>query len=289
MDEEQLPEPKISTADAVIIGLVLGILDVVDFIPLGGDVTDLPASLLLLYYRAKGISGTVYAMSLILDLIPIIQEFPTRSLAWWVTVYMDRHPTKIGRVIETAGEMAQGKEGELGAGEAGAAAEGVAAEGAVAEGSGAVGGVTAEGNAEVRPGGTTETGEAPKPEGAEGPTPKEVREKAEMQAAEGEAPEPEEGGRGEKEEDISAAEPEQSPEKVLEKKLLEETPTPQDESENDDEEDGGSAVQAEPPRPDNEEFEKKKKALEEKQQLQSLKAAPEATGDQDVDTLKKAA
>jgi len=130
------PDPKISTSEAVLIGLFLLTLDAIDLIPLAGDLTDVAAAPLVFYYFTKHINGTAYIISCGLDLIPVVQEFPTRSIVWWGTVALDRFaPAKVEELIEATGEKLEGGEGgpgelgsesELGAGVAESTQQGAA-------------------------------------------------------------------------------------------------------------------------------------------------------------------
>lgn len=145
MDDEATAQPKIPVVDMVLVGLFLAILDVIDLIPLAGDLTDIFAAPLVFYYFFKNINGVSYVVSLVLDAIPGIQEVPTRSIVWWGTVIIDHlAPKKLEQVLEKTGELAQANEGggaDVGAanaateGAAGAAAEG--AEGAAGAETGA--------------------------------------------------------------------------------------------------------------------------------------------------------
>lgn len=121
------PQPKISLPEAVAIGMFLGILDAIDLIPLAGDVTDVAAAPLLLYYYMKHLNGIAYGASLILDAIPGIQEVPTRSIVWWGTIAFDHFaPKQVEEALEKLGEEAEGKEeGALSEGEE-APGEGIA-------------------------------------------------------------------------------------------------------------------------------------------------------------------
>jgi hypothetical protein len=108
-------EPKISVSEAVLIGLFLAILDVIDLFPIAGDLTDVAAAPLVLYYFMKNINGTVYIIAWVMDLIPILQELPNRSIAWWGTVIFERvAPAKLEQAVEAVGEAVEGNEGEAG-------------------------------------------------------------------------------------------------------------------------------------------------------------------------------
>ena len=131
MDDEQQLEPKISTAEIVLIGAFYGILDVIDIIPIAGDITDIIAAPMFLYYSSKGISGIPFLVSEILDAIPLTQEFPSRTIGWIVTVVIDRNP-KLEAQLQTAAAVAGAVEGAGGLAGGGEALEGAAA----AEGAG---------------------------------------------------------------------------------------------------------------------------------------------------------
>jgi hypothetical protein len=121
MDEEQAEyQPKIGLVEALFIGLAVLVLDVIDLIPIAGDITDGPSLLVNYYLYSKGVNGIWFIIGEVLDLIPVVQEFPSRSIAWVVVVYLDHHPSKIIQTAEKAGELAEG--GESG-GEVGAATE----------------------------------------------------------------------------------------------------------------------------------------------------------------------
>jgi hypothetical protein len=305
---DEAPEPKISLPESIVIGLLLGVLDLIDLVPGGGDLTDAPAALLFLYYKVKGISGTMFAIAWVLDLIPIIQEFPTRSLAWWISVYMDRHPSKVGKVIEQAGEAAQGAEGGL---------ESEAAEGAVAteEAEKAAAGATAQTaeteaaagvktteEAEAEMGAAKEKASRPEeesiekerekaPEGNEEEAGQTEEEKEFRETSRPEEGEGEEGGDKNKDEELEKeleTEEERPYEEVLGEQLFKETPTTDDQ---DDEEEEAEEEARE------KELEARKKATKVdgaqakkaesvEAQLKKLKTPGEITAEADEDTFK---
>src|SRR5665213_3066891 len=128
MDEEiQQPEaePKISDVEIILIGLFFATLDLIDLIPIAGDITDVVAAPMGFYYWMKGINATTFIVAEVLDLIPGIQEFPSRTIGWGITVWLDRHPKiegKLGAGIAFAGalegEVSDGAADEAGAAEA---------------------------------------------------------------------------------------------------------------------------------------------------------------------------
>lgn len=153
MDEEQeTREPKIHLPVAILVGLAVLVLDLIDLIPIAGDITDIPSLMVNFYLLTIGVSGIVFLIGEVLDLIPVVQEFPCRSIAWWVTVGIDHFaPASVQQVFERVGEELQGGEGAL---------EGEAVAGGVGAAEGAGGAVaTAEGGtALVEEGGSVEFG-----------------------------------------------------------------------------------------------------------------------------------
>ncbi len=118
MDETpEIHEPKISLPEAMFIGGGILVLDLIDLIPGAGDVTDLFTTPVNFYLYSKGVNGTWFVVSQVLDLFPIVQEFPTRSLAWAALIYLDRNPSQIGAAVEKIGELEEKAEGVGGASE----------------------------------------------------------------------------------------------------------------------------------------------------------------------------
>lgn len=113
MDEEaQLSRPKISEVEIVGIGLLYFIFDLVDLIPVAGDITDVVAAPMGLYYWMKGINGITFLVAEVLDLIPGIQEIPSRTIGWGITVWLDRHP-KLEARLATVTAVAGALEGDV--------------------------------------------------------------------------------------------------------------------------------------------------------------------------------
>lgn len=227
------PDPKISTSEAVLIGMFVLTLDAIDLIPFAGDLTDIAAAPLLLYYYTKHINGLAFVIAEVLDAIPLTQEFPSRTIVWVGTVAFDRFaPAEVEKAVEAAGEKMEGGEGGVeGEGELGAgAAESAQQEAASAEE------IQTQENVGGGEGGATEEGGG----ATKGEAENETRESSqEKEGAENEPLEEEEGGRGkneeeeggngeEEEEDEMAAESERSPEEEAEMKdfSLNESPTP---------------------------------------------------------------
>jgi len=124
MDEEiQQPEPKISDVEIILIGLFYLIIDLIDLIPIAGDITDIIVAPMGFYYWMKGLNGTTFIVSEIIELIPLLQEIPTRVIGWGITVYIDRHP-KLEAAIGTATKVAEALEGNVEGAEAESAAAG---------------------------------------------------------------------------------------------------------------------------------------------------------------------
>jgi hypothetical protein len=118
MDEEaqsegQPREPKIDLVTGIGIFLAMGTLDLAELIPFVGDFTSIPAYGVNFYLSSKGISGVVFAVGNTLDLIPILQEFPCKTIGWLITWGIDHFaPAAVSETLEKAGEMAQAKAGK---------------------------------------------------------------------------------------------------------------------------------------------------------------------------------
>jgi hypothetical protein len=113
MDEEiQQPEPKISDVEIVLVGLFYVALDAIDLIPIAGEITDMIAAPMGFYYWSKGLSGTAFLAAEVLDLIPIVQAIPSRTISWGATVYIDRHP-KLEAALGSATKIAGALEGDV--------------------------------------------------------------------------------------------------------------------------------------------------------------------------------
>jgi hypothetical protein len=122
MDEEiQKPEPKISDVEIILIGVFYFSLDVMDFIPGVGDVTDVVAAPMGFYYWMKGLNGTAFLASEAIEAIPGAQELPfVRSITWGINIWLDRHP-KLQATFATVEALEGGVDALEGGGAAGAA------------------------------------------------------------------------------------------------------------------------------------------------------------------------
>ncbi len=93
-------EPKISLEEIVIItpylllldglGILLVAVGMDDFFIL--DAVRFPVT--QLYMRFKGVKGTSMLIGNILELIPYVGGLPISTVAWLITIYLDRHPEK---------------------------------------------------------------------------------------------------------------------------------------------------------------------------------------------------
>jgi hypothetical protein len=114
MDAE--PEPKISLPIALFIGVIMVICDLLELIPLAGDILDVVIGIPLdIYLFFSGINMTYALIGQGIELIPIAQELPLWTATWIMTVYVANHP-KLEAIAEVAGTL-EGK--GVGAGTAG--------------------------------------------------------------------------------------------------------------------------------------------------------------------------
>jgi hypothetical protein len=231
-------EPKIDLVTGIGITLAMGTLDILDIIPFVGDFTTLPAYMVNFYLYTKGINGTLFAVTNTLGFIPIIQDFPCKTIGWLATWGIDQFaPPIVAVTLEQVGEKMEGKaEGVAGAtegaatGAAGTAAKGTgervatmeaekAAEGAggIAQGTAATGAQAASGvEGAAQEAGTTEKSAAQRGSSAEAGT-EGTEEESGKKGIEPEA-------FGQERELLGTKEGQPG---RLEKELLEETPKPQ--------------------------------------------------------------
>ena len=128
MDEDfQQPEPKISDVEMVLIGTFYFALDLIDFIPAAGDITDIIAAPMGFYYWEKKLNGTAFIASEIIEAIPVAQNIPfVRTISWGATIWLDRSPNlqaKLAPAMQIAGALEGNEEGLEGAGQADSSAE----------------------------------------------------------------------------------------------------------------------------------------------------------------------
>lgn len=134
-DEAQKAEPKIGLAIGLFIGIILVIADVIDLIPGAGDIVDIVIGMpLQLFLFFMGVRGVFVLISNFMELIPLLQELPTRSISWVATIIVDRNP-KLEQAAQLAarfsGEGAE--EGLTEAAEAGETAQGISETAQMAE------------------------------------------------------------------------------------------------------------------------------------------------------------
>src|ERR1700733_5389074 len=117
MDEEiQKPEPKISDVEIILIGIFYLGLDAIDFIPAAGDITDVIAAPMGFYYWMKGLNGTAFIASEVIEAIPGAQEIPfVRTVTWAINIWLDRHP-KLEATLATVEAFEGGAEALEGGG-----------------------------------------------------------------------------------------------------------------------------------------------------------------------------
>lgn len=107
MEEKQ--QPKISLPEIVFItpffiitdgiGILLAFFGLDDFGLI--DIFQFPVS--QIYLRMKGVKGTAMLVGNILETFPYVGGLPNETIAWLITVWLDRHP-KIAKIAEKAGK-----------------------------------------------------------------------------------------------------------------------------------------------------------------------------------------
>ena len=103
MPEEEKPEPKISTPEAILVIMVLMLADGIELLLLFLALDDFWISdaiafpLTQFYLRMKGVKGTASLVANLLELIPYVGWLPLRTMGFAIVVYLDHHP-KLGAV-----------------------------------------------------------------------------------------------------------------------------------------------------------------------------------------------
>jgi hypothetical protein len=143
MEEAKKPEPKISEVEAVLITIALAILEIISafFLFIGPYILLIISPILNFYLKVKGLPSSRFVITQLIELVPILNEFPMLTVGFAAIVYMDRHPKgakllgAVGAVGVTALTGGAGGVAAAGASGTGAVAGGVAAtEGAIATG-----------------------------------------------------------------------------------------------------------------------------------------------------------
>jgi hypothetical protein len=149
MEEAHKPEPKISDVEAILITIALAILEAVSavFLFIGPYILLIISPILNFYLKVKGLPSSRFIISQLIELVPVLNEFPMLTIGFAAVVYLDRHPkaAKALGAIGTAG-LAVGAAavtgGAGGVAVAGASSAGAATGGAVASGGAVVAGAT---------------------------------------------------------------------------------------------------------------------------------------------------
>jgi hypothetical protein len=114
-DEPQKPEPKISLPIALFIGIIMVLCDILEFIPIMGDILDIVVGFPLdIYLWLSGINVTYALIEQAVEAIPVAQELPLWTAMWIATVITANNPK-----LEKAAELAGSLEGKGAAGAAG--------------------------------------------------------------------------------------------------------------------------------------------------------------------------
>jgi len=110
MPEEEKPEPKISTPEAILVIMVLMLADGIELLLLFLALDDFWISdaiafpLTQFYLRMKGVKGTASLVANLLELIPYVGWLPLRTIGFATVVYLDHHP-KLGAVTMKAASV----------------------------------------------------------------------------------------------------------------------------------------------------------------------------------------
>lgn len=108
---DEAPEPKISLVEAILIGIIFALFDLVGIVLVifGLDdffILDILSSPIFLYLYIKGVPSMKQLVAWIVEIFPWAGALPSYSIGWWLTVWADHHPssalTKAGQVAAAA-------------------------------------------------------------------------------------------------------------------------------------------------------------------------------------------
>ena len=103
------PEPKISTAEAILLVFFAIIADVINLIPFINILaTIVTFTITQLYFRMKGVKATFNIIMQLLEFIPIVSVLPLTTAGVVVTIIIDHNQKLLGTVIATAGAVVPG-------------------------------------------------------------------------------------------------------------------------------------------------------------------------------------
>ncbi|MEK7180845.1 MAG: hypothetical protein AAB738_00735 [Patescibacteria group bacterium] len=124
MNEEEKPQPKISDVEVILIGGICLFFDAIELVLLFFAlddfwILDTFASVIAIYYWFRGVRQTWYVAMWILELIPWLGGLPLKTIGFGVTVYLDRHPTKLTTAAQKMASAKGGVKGKVGGKEAG--------------------------------------------------------------------------------------------------------------------------------------------------------------------------
>jgi hypothetical protein len=115
MDEE-LPQPKISTVEMLLIGFVFVVFDTIGIILVlfaldDFWIIDILTSVIFFYLLIKGVPPMRQLIAWLLELVPWLGALPLLTIGWIATVWLDRHPESGAAKLATAGAAVAGRYG----------------------------------------------------------------------------------------------------------------------------------------------------------------------------------
>jgi hypothetical protein len=112
MDEEEIetegPQPKISLGVGIIGTIIAILFDILSFIPIAGDIEEVPIGVILLLNFIGGVGNTVLLVQgivMVAKVIPGVQELPLWTPAWLFMWYLENHPSSLTTAVETIGNI----------------------------------------------------------------------------------------------------------------------------------------------------------------------------------------
>lgn len=103
------PEPKISTAEAILLIFFALIADAINWIPILNIISAIITFVITqLYFRMKGVKATWNLVMELPEFIPVISVLPLTTAGVAITIFIDHHPNLVDTAMQTAGAAIPG-------------------------------------------------------------------------------------------------------------------------------------------------------------------------------------
>ncbi|MEK7077453.1 MAG: hypothetical protein AAB967_04465 [Patescibacteria group bacterium] len=114
MDEENLPEPKISDPEVILIGGIFVLFDLIEIVLIFFAlddfwIIDIIAATIFFYLFLKKVPPMRQLITYVVELLPWVGALPLLTVGWGLTVWADRHPESMLAKVGEAAALARGR------------------------------------------------------------------------------------------------------------------------------------------------------------------------------------